>query len=557
MSAASLLTILPTLATPGSPLPFLYPRTLFQKRSFPLNVWFFPEDCPVRCYVAFDVLVKVIRDGLNLRVKYARNVTDVDDKIIARASRESRTEAEVAQQFHAEFAHDMRQLNCHQPDIEPKATEHMDAIISMIASLEHRGYAYASSNGDVYFSVSSFSEYGSLTGRMAGTEDEGGNEESTSPSESLKHHSSDFALWKSSKAGEPAWSSPWGDGRPGWHIECSAMVHAALGVPVDVHGGGKDLLFPHHENELAQGVASGVCDCALHTTERDPAHAMFARVWAHNGFVRDASGEKMAKSIGNTSSVRDICKRFHPLALRLTLLSTHYRADVAIGDEKLHQASERIFYMLQTLKECNDAIASLSSLDNEESDAKGRAHEALQSAQTAIDECDRALADDMNTPAALSALSEPLAGANALLHGKKKERQAQGRRKALQVVSDAMQHVLSLTGLLRNSQASGENDSEPELTLHELRSYALHRSGFESESELLDLIAERTQARNDKDFKRADAIREQLSVCGIFLMDTPTGDTHWRPGIPLGSHVEEKAAQEGEVGSEETASVLR
>lgn len=504
-----------------------------------------------RAYVAFDVLVRILR-FLRLHVLYVRNITDVDDKIIARANSEGRSEGSVASEFHSEFVFDMYQLNCTPPDIEPSATEHMPQIIEMISSLIERGHAYAPGNGDVYFSVPSFSQYGSLTGQASALDPNGftpdddnssnNNNNNESEKGKVKRNRADFALWKAAKEGEPRWSSPWGYGRPGWHIECSAMVHAALGCPIDVHGGGKDLAFPHHENELAQGVASGACDCTVLSADGKEtadeksagndatvdAHVQFARMWVHNGFVRDGAGEKMAKSIGNTSSVREVCQQYHPLALRLALLGTHYRADVAIDDNKLEQASERLYYVLQSLLECKKAHS------NEECDGSeaGRAYEAIEAARSAVRECDSALADDMNTPVALSSISAPLASANALLHGKKKERNAPGRFAALSEVASAVEHVCILTGVVRGSPPTIEQIDQQ---LQELRSFALHRAGFQTERDLMQLIDQREHARAAKDFGTADSIREQLCHKGIFLMDTPSGNTEWRPGVPTSS----------------------
>src|SRR5512134_2142807 len=298
-----------------------------------------------RCYVVWDVVVRHLR-ARGLEVKYVRNFTDVDDKIIKRANERGEDPAALASRFADAFHEDMDALGCLRPDVEPRVTGTMPEIVAMIEALVARGFAYAPGNGDVYFAVRSFAEYGRLAKRnlddlLAGARVE--------PGES-KRDPLDFALWKAAKPGEPSWESPWGKGRPGWHIECSAMSHAHLGAPIDLHAGGKDLVFPHHTNEIAQSVAA-VGDGR--TAES------FCRYWMHNGFV-EIDDEKMSKSLGNFFTVRDVLARFDAEALRLFLLGTHYRNDFNFSDAVLADAERRLVYLYETLDKADRAAEGVS-----------------------------------------------------------------------------------------------------------------------------------------------------------------------------------------------------
>src|SRR5690606_22343359 len=288
-----------------------------------------------RAYVAFDTIARWLRAS-GYEVELVRNYTDVDDKIIRRAQETGAEPREIAERYIAEFRRDMDALNVRPGDVEPKVTEHMAEIVSMIETLVANGVAYEA-DGDVYFAVRKFPDYGKLSKRkledlMAGARVEPGEK---------KKDPLDFALWKAAKPGEPAWDSPWGKGRPGWHIECSAMSARYLGKTFDIHGGGKDLVFPHHENEIAQSEAAH--------------HQPFAKYWLHNGFVT-IQAEKMAKSLGNFVTIRDLLARYDGEALRYFLLSTHYRSPIDFSPEGLDAAQARVAYVYETLRRADERL---------------------------------------------------------------------------------------------------------------------------------------------------------------------------------------------------------
>ncbi|XVF84371.1 hypothetical protein PTKIN_Ptkin17bG0031200 [Pterospermum kingtungense] len=279
-----------------------------------------------RVYVTFDVLYRYLKH-LGYEVCYVRNFTDVDDKIIARANELGEDPISLSKRYCDEFNQDMVHLHCLPPSVEPRVSDHMPQIIDMIKQIVYNGYAYKV-EGDVFFLVEKFPDYGQLSGRKL--EDNRAGERVAV--DSRKRNPADFALWKSAKEGEPFWESPWGPGRPGWHIECSAMSAAYLGHSFDMHGGGMDLVFPHHENEIAQS-----CAACKHSN---------VSYWIHNGFVT-VDSEKMSKSLGNFFTIRQVLDVYHPLALRLFLIGTHYRSPINYSDVLLESASERIFYIYQ------------------------------------------------------------------------------------------------------------------------------------------------------------------------------------------------------------------
>ncbi|KAG2618789.1 hypothetical protein PVAP13_3NG141319 [Panicum virgatum] len=289
-----------------------------------------------RAYVAFDVLYRYLK-FLGYEVEYVRNFTDIDDKIIKRANERGETVTSLSSRFINEFLLDMTELQCLPPTHEPRVTDHIEHIIELITKIMENGKAYAM-EGDVYFSVDSFPEYLSLSGRKLDQNQAG----ARVAFDTRKRNPADFALWKAAKEGEPFWDSPWGRGRPGWHIECSAMSAHYLGHVFDIHGGGKDLIFPHHENELAQSRA------AYPDSE--------VKCWMHNGFV-NKDDKKMAKSDNNFFTIRDIIALYHPMALRFFLMRTHYRSDVNHSDKALEIASDRVYYIYQTLYDCEEVLA--------------------------------------------------------------------------------------------------------------------------------------------------------------------------------------------------------
>ncbi len=294
-----------------------------------------------RASAAFDILARRLMAS-GYKVDYARNYTDVDDKIIKRARERGEDWRELAQTYIDSFAEDMESINCLPPTHTPRATEYIDEMIKDVAEMIERGFAYEV-EGDVYFHVPAYKEYGALSHRDMAEQEAGARVEV----DGRKKNPADFALWKAAKAGEPAWPSPWGPGRPGWHIECSTMSHRLLGAEFDIHGGGQDLIFPHHENELAQSGSLG---------------RQMARIWAHNGFVR-LNNEKMSKSLGNFFTVKDVLKKFDGEVLRYLLISKHYRGPLDFSDEALREAGkalERVYRALAAAEEAmgdNDMLA--------------------------------------------------------------------------------------------------------------------------------------------------------------------------------------------------------
>ncbi len=407
-----------------------------------------------RMAVVFDLLTRLLKT-LYPNVTYVSNITDVDDKIIA-ASRESGEAIDViTHKFEKIYNEDMAALGCAAPDIQPRATEHIGEMIALIEALIERGHAYAS-DGHVLFNVPSFPEYGGLSGRSRDEQIAGARVEVAS----YKKDAADFVLWKPSADDEPGWDSPWGFGRPGWHIECSAMAEKHLGLPFDIHGGGADLKFPHHENEIAQSCcAHGESDLAA-----------FAKVWVHNGFLT-VEGEKMSKSLGNFLLAHDLVKEHRGEALRMTLLSAHYRQPLDWSADKVQQSQKQLDRFYARLDE-------MAEMEAAEAEIPERVLEAL--------------CDDLNTPQAIAEM-------NALL----KERENSSALKgALIAAGDAL-------GLLQQN---------PKEWL-----------GFDNaaNTDYDALLEERTKAKADKNFARADEIRDELAAQGIEILDTPEG-AKWR-----------------------------
>ncbi|KAJ9184052.1 hypothetical protein P3X46_007834 [Hevea brasiliensis] len=375
-----------------------------------------------RVYVTFDVLYRYLRH-LGFEVCYVRNFTDVDDKIIARANELGEDPISLSRRYCEEFHHDMVYLHCLHPSVEPRVSDHMPQIIEMIKQILDNECAYRI-DGDVYFSVDKFPEYGQLSGRKL--EDNRAGERVAV--DSRKKNPADFALWKSAKEGEPFWESPWGPGRPGWHIECSAMSAAYLGHSFDIHGGGMDLVFPHHENEIAQSCAA----C------RDSSISY----WIHNGFVT-VDSEKMSKSLGNFFTIRQVIDLYHPLALRLFLLGTHYRSPINYSNVQLESASERIFYIYQTLHDCETVISQHDVAFEKDSvppdilDGINRFHSVFVAS----------MSDDLHTPVLLAALSDPLKIINDMIHTRKGKKQAK-RIESLAALEKIVKNALCVLGLM-------------------------------------------------------------------------------------------------------------
>ena len=439
-----------------------------------------------RSVVLFDVIYRyLVKTGLD--VNYIRNFTDIDDKIINRANQLGEDWKQLAERYVKEFHIDMDALGVKRPNIEPKATDHIQDIISLIAALIDTGHAYEA-DGDVMFSVTSFSTYGKLSGKK--TEDlvSGARVEV----DEKKKDPLDFALWKAAKIGEPFWNSPWGPGRPGWHIECSAMSMRYLGPTFDIHGGGADLTFPHHENEIAQSEAA----------TGEP----FAKYWIHNGFVNIRS-EKMSKSLGNVLNIRDILKETHPETLRLFLLSSHYRSPLDFSDTSIKEASvglERLYAALSSLEELERSGGEISSLPEELSNLEMRFREAMD--------------DDFNTPKGLAIMFEASRAINRIHteSGGNKE-----KIPAPDLLEKARKELLGwaqdVFGIL--------NETSQDFLERARKSGAIEL-GI-SEDEIRELLDQRAEARKARNFKLADEIRDKLLSWGILIEDGPKGSS-WR-----------------------------
>ncbi|KAF8719554.1 hypothetical protein HU200_024288 [Digitaria exilis] len=448
-----------------------------------------------RAYVAFDVLYRYLK-FLGYEVEYVRNFTDIDDKIIRRANERGETVTSLSSRFINEFLLDMTELQCLPPTSEPRVTDHIQHILDLITKIMENGKAYAM-EGDVYFSVDSFPEYLSLSGRKLDQNQAG----ARVAFDTRKRNPADFALWKAAKEGEPFWDSPWGHGRPGWHIECSAMSAHYLGHVFDIHGGGKDLIFPHHENELAQSRA------AYPESE--------VKCWMHNGFV-NKDDKKMAKSDNNFFTIRDIIALYHPMALRFFLMRTHYRSDVNHSDKALEIASDRVYYIYQTLSDCEEALA----IHRQE----GTSAPVPAEEQKMIEEHHKAFLDDMSddlkTTDVLDGFMNLLKAINSNLTDLKK--QPADHIQALIALEAELKDKLSILGLMPPSSLAE--------ALKQLKDKALKRAGL-TEEELQEQIEQRNVARKNKQFEVSDRIRRDLATKGIALMDEPSG-TVWRPSEP-------------------------
>ena len=483
-----------------------------------------------RVYVAFDVLYRFL-SSLGYDVTYVRNFTDIDDKIIARAEQSGENPLDLSRRFIVEFHQDMEALGCLRPTIEPLATDHIDDMIRSIQNIIDHGHGYVT-EGDVFFDVDSLPGYGKLSGRSQENNRAG----ERVAIDSRKKSAADFALWKSAKPGEPTWDSPWGPGRPGWHIECSAMINSILGDTVDIHGGGQDLVFPHHENELAQARATASpCSCHHKQDSSDPE---FVRYWVHNGFV-NVDAEKMSKSLGNFFTIRDVLKQYHPFAMRLFLINTHYRQGVNYTQRGLEEASDRLYYIYQTIADIQDHLDEIGedgvlarnqakSIASEKPKVNvKKANSGEQEAAELFSDVMNAMADDLNTPAAIAALSSPMKHLNELLHTKK-GRKTLNRSQILAFYEHSLLNIMKILGLWTGDFKAA---------LEDLKKLALKRAGI-SEEELDSAIDERASARAAKDFEAADAVRLRLEALGILIMDTPSGTT-WKPGPRLDIHKEE------------------
>lgn len=451
-----------------------------------------------RVYVFFDVVRRFFEES-GYGVYYVSNFTDIDDKIIKRALEEGVTFEEVARKYEAEFMEDIKKLGLKHADVTPRATEHIEGMIEVIAGLVEKGYAYAA-DGDVYFSVEKFKGYGKLSGRTL-EEMRAGERVEPSPN---KKDPLDFALWKAAKPGEPSWDSPFGKGRPGWHIECSVMSMRYLGFGFDIHGGGQDLIFPHHENEIAQAEA-------YYGSEP------FVRFWMHNGLLTVRS-EKMAKSLGNIILLRDALKVYGADVLKLFYLSTHYRSPLDYSPDRLKEHEKALKKLHETVKRVKEAMKTAKNLDTDAS------RKLLQRSERFRKEFSDAMEEDFNTARALGEVFEFIKEINAALDSSP-DSVGYG---ALESAMNEIERVNRIFGIdLNRFERFLEEkikDSLDEILLQVRGIAAYFGVSGEDLSEIIEgLIELRRKERENKNYARADNIRSKLAQAGVILEDTPQG----------------------------------
>ncbi|MCF6267174.1 MAG: cysteine--tRNA ligase [Desulfuromusa sp.] len=437
-----------------------------------------------RANIVFDIIFRYLQFS-GYETTYVRNYTDVDDKIINRANEREISSQALAEEFIRAFDEDMNSLGLIKPTHEPRATEYIQKIIEITQTLIDKGIAYESS-GDVYYSIDKFPDYLKLSKRNMEEMQTGAR---VTPGEQ-KRNPMDFALWKTAKPGEPSWESPWGAGRPGWHIECSAMSSSLLGDSFDIHGGGRDLIFPHHENEIAQSEgASG---------------KPFVKYWLHNGFV-NVDQEKMSKSLGNFFTIRDILKTYDAEIIRFFILSAHYRSPIDFSDQNLAEAQsglKRFYEALESAEIATNGLDQKDVVSEEGAKVEEKFREAMD--------------DDFNTALAIAHLFDGVRTMNRLVATKK-------FRKKPELVSQV--RGLHAT-ILRLGEVIGLYRSQPTEWLEKVKLAGLAKLDITRE-EIEKFIEQRLQARAEKDFTRGDEIRAELEEKGILLLDTREG-THWR-----------------------------
>ena len=416
-----------------------------------------------RSQIVFDMVSRYLRE-IGYEVTYVRNITDIDDKIIARAGENNESVDSLTERYIKAMNEDFDALNMLRPESEPRATQYIPQIISMIEALIANGFAYVGDNGDVYYDVSEFDNYGKLSGKQLDDLQVGARIEV----DETKKDPLDFVLWKAAKPGEPTWGSPWGPGRPGWHIECSAMSVSCLGEHFDIHGGGMDLKFPHHENEIAQACGA--------TSKR------FVNYWLHNGFLQ-VDEEKMSKSLGNFFTIRDVTARYHPEVVRFFVLNSHYRSPLNYSDQQLDSAKaalERLYLVLRDV-----GVTNVNNNDFEE-----------------LETFHQAMADDFNTPQAIAVLFDI---------AKEINREKDAERRA--VLATRLRRLGAILGIL-------QLDPEKYLRAQPVQKQV-------SDSEIDKLVEQRDAARAQKDWAEADRIRGMLQDLGIVLEDDGNS-TRWR-----------------------------
>ena len=424
-----------------------------------------------RPFVTFDTLRRYL-EYRGYDVTFCQNFTDIDDKMINKANEEGTTVKEIADRYIAEYYKDADALGILRPT---RATETMDEIISLITDLMDKGYAYVIEGDGVYYDVPKFKEYGKLSHYNLEDLQAGGGERGASYEG--KKNPADFALWKFKKEGEPFWDSPWGEGRPGWHIECSAMNRKYLGKTIDIHGGGQDLIFPHHENEIAQSEAANGCT--------------FARYWMHNAFV-NVDNEKMSKSLGNFFTVRDIVEKFPYEVIRFFILSGHYRMPINFSDELLKSAQNGLERIMTAVESSDFILGNASGLNPEDAAVKELADATSEAKTSFIANMD----DDMNTADAITSVYTLVRVLNTHLTAKDVS------DKEIRAAADMICELMNVLGL-------------------DIRAMLKKDSGIPSE--VMELVNQRVEAKKNKDFAKADALRDQVSAMGYQIKDTPQG----------------------------------
>lgn len=460
------------------------------------------DDCHIghaKQAVTFDVIKRYLEyRGYN--VTYARNYTDVDDKIIARSNQLEINALEYSQDRINEVERVMNLLGVRAPDIEPKASENIENIINFVSKLIEKGHAYPSERGDVYFSVKSFDKYGKLSNRNPDDMINGVRKDV----EEGKRDPLDFALWKSAKEGEISWDSPWGKGRPGWHIECSAMNLRYLGEQIDIHGGGKDLIFPHHENEIAQTEA---------LTGKE-----FAKYWIHNGLIT-INGQKMSKSLGNSLTVKDALAKYNKEVIKYMIVQKHYSSNVDMNDAEFLQAEKHMSYFYNTFKEIdrfvenNAIIEDLDVLNLDESMVKDSILKENILKTIEVDFIE-AMDDDFNTAAACAQLFATMKYLNTLLAEKKTD--ANLKATMLNAIKEKLIKLYNTVSIF---------EEKPEEFLEDLKNKYLSKLEI-TPAEIEEKIEERKKAKSEKNYALADEIRNSLDEKGIVLLDTKDG-TSW------------------------------
>jgi cysteinyl-tRNA synthetase len=434
-----------------------------------------------RMLSVFDLVQRYLRHR-GYQVKYVRNITDIDDKIIKRAAERGETIGELSQRFIDAMDEDCAKLGLQKPDVEPRATQHIGNIVKMIQQLIDRDYAYVATNGDVMYSVAKFDGYGKLSGKVLADLRVGARVEV----DEAKRDPADFVLWKAAKPGEPAWDSPWGKGRPGWHIECSAMSQAELGDTFDIHGGGLDLKFPHHENEIAQSCAA--------------TGAKFVNLWMHNGFV-NIDDEKMSKSLNNFFTVREVLAKLrHPEVMRYFLLSSHYRGPINYSLDQLEQADAAL----------NRIYTALRDLPTDVEPPRGehtkRFHEAMD--------------DDFNTPEALAVLQTLTREINTARDAKKDKLAAS--------LGAELRYLAEVIGLGGQDPAEWFKLYAPPLTDEDGEVAVAPAGPVISNEEVERLVTARAAARAAKNWAESDRLRDELATAGVIVEDKPGGKATWR-----------------------------